>query len=213
MTSTPQLGTLKALAKIEGFKNDLNRLERTLGNLSLWHPAAAHAKQCHMAIQMIDNIAERFERKLVVTIVGPCGAGKSTLLNALAGVDDLSPAGHQRPTTGQVIVFSSDEPGCRSADCKPGLRFGGGQVESRGGTCWSMCSSSIRRIPTAWLIKNTAPLSGKPSGGPTCLFACSIPKIPKERIMSIFWPRLFKDSMENHWWLSSTNAIGRMSRN
>jgi len=109
MTSTPQLGTLKALAKIEGFKNDLNRLESTLGNLSLWHPAAGHAKQCHMAIQMIDNIAERFERKLVVTIVGPCGAGKSTLLNALAGVDDLSPAGHQRPTTGQVIVFSSDE--------------------------------------------------------------------------------------------------------
>jgi predicted GTPase len=113
MTSTPQLGTLKALAKIEGFKNDLNRLEHTLGNLSLWHPAAAHAKQCHMAIQMIDNIAERFERKLVVTIVGPCGAGKSTLLNALAGVDDLSPAGHQRPTTGQVIVFSSDD---RDAD-------------------------------------------------------------------------------------------------
>ena len=107
MTSTPQLCTLKALAKVEGFKNDLNRLERTLGNLSLWHPAAAHAKQCNMAIQMIDNIAERFERKLVVTIVGPCGAGKSTLLNALAGVDDLSPAGHQRPTTGQVIVFSS----------------------------------------------------------------------------------------------------------
>lgn len=113
MTSTPQLGTLKALAKIEGFKNDLNRLEQTLGSLSLWHPAAAHAKQCRMAIRMIDNIAEHFERKLVVTIVGPSGAGKSTLLNALAGVDDLSPAGHQRPTTGQVIVFSSDE---RDAD-------------------------------------------------------------------------------------------------
>lgn len=109
MTSTQQLSTLKALAKIEGFKNDLNRLESTLGNLPLWHPAAPHEKQCQMAIQMIDNIAERFERKLVVTIVGPCGAGKSTLLNALAGVDDLSPAGHQRPTTGQVIVFSSDD--------------------------------------------------------------------------------------------------------
>jgi GTPase Era involved in 16S rRNA processing len=109
MTSTQQLSMLKALAKIEGFKNDLSRLDSTLGNLSLWHPAAPHQKQCKMAIQMIDNIAERFERKLVVTIVGPCGAGKSTLLNALAGVDDLSPAGHQRPTTGQVIVFSSDD--------------------------------------------------------------------------------------------------------
>ena len=109
MTSTQQLTMLKALAKIEGFKNDLNRLASTLGNLSLWHPAAPHQKQCQMAIQMIDHIAERFERRLVVTIVGPCGAGKSTLLNALVGVDDLSAAGHQRPTTGQIIVFSSDD--------------------------------------------------------------------------------------------------------
>jgi len=109
MTSTQQLTALKALAKIEGYKNDLSILGSTLGNLSLWHPAAPHRKQCDAAVQMIDNIAERFERKLVVTIVGPCGAGKSTLLNALAGVDDLSPAGHQRPTTGQVIVFGSDD--------------------------------------------------------------------------------------------------------
>lgn len=113
MRSTQQLAALQALAKIEGFKNDLKMLGSTLGSLSLWHPATPHRKQCEVAIQMIDSIAERFERKLVVTIVGPCGAGKSTLLNALAGVDDLSPAGHQRPTTGQVIVFSSDD---RDAD-------------------------------------------------------------------------------------------------
>jgi energy-coupling factor transporter ATP-binding protein EcfA2 len=80
----------------------------TLDSLTFWRPAVALKKQCDEAIRMIDAIAERFDRKLVVTIVGPCGAGKSTLLNALAGVDDLSPAGHQRPTTGQVIVFSSD---------------------------------------------------------------------------------------------------------
>jgi energy-coupling factor transporter ATP-binding protein EcfA2 len=109
MTSTQQLTALKALGKIEGFKNDLNMLGSTLGNLSLWHPAIPHRKQCDLAVQMIDNIVERFERKLVVTIVGPCGAGKSTLLNALAGVDDLSRAGHQRPTTGHLIVFSRDE--------------------------------------------------------------------------------------------------------
>ena len=108
MTSTQQLAALKALGKIEGFKNDLNMLGSTLADLTLWHPATPHKKQCDAAIRMIDDIAERFERKLVVTIVGPCGAGKSTLLNALAGVDDLSPAGHQRPTTGHVIVFSSD---------------------------------------------------------------------------------------------------------
>jgi energy-coupling factor transporter ATP-binding protein EcfA2 len=108
MLPTQQSVTLKALGKIESFKNDLNMLRSTLTDLSLWLPATALTKQCDEAIRMIDGIAERFERKLVVTIVGPCGAGKSTLLNALAGIDDLSPAGHQRPTTGHVIVFSSE---------------------------------------------------------------------------------------------------------
>ncbi|MGD9363852.1 MAG: ATP-binding cassette domain-containing protein, partial [Desulfobacterales bacterium] len=93
MLPTRQTATLKALGKIEGFKNDLNVLRSTLADLSLWLPATRLTKQCDEAIQMIDGIAERFERKLVVTIVGPCGAGKSTLLNALAGIDDLSPTG------------------------------------------------------------------------------------------------------------------------
>ena len=108
MLSNRQTAALKAFGKIEGYKNDLNLMGSTLDSLTLWRPATALKKQCDEAIRMIDAIAERFDRKLVVTIVGPCGAGKSTLLNALAGVDDLSPAGHQRPTTGQVIVFSSD---------------------------------------------------------------------------------------------------------
>jgi energy-coupling factor transporter ATP-binding protein EcfA2 len=108
MLPTRQAAALKAFGQIEGYKNDLNHLGSTLDDLSLWMPAAALKKQCGEAIRMIDDIAERFDRKLVATIVGPCGAGKSTLLNALAGVDDLSPAGHQRPTTGHVIVFSSD---------------------------------------------------------------------------------------------------------
>jgi GTPase SAR1 family protein len=108
MIPTLQFNALKGLGKIEGFKNDLRMLGATLDTVPLWLPAAAHKKQCDAALQMIDAIAERFERKLVVTIVGPCGAGKSTLLNALAGVDDLSPAGHERPTTGHVIVFGSD---------------------------------------------------------------------------------------------------------
>ena len=108
MLPTRQSATLKALGKIEGFKNDLNMLKSTLADLSLWLPAIPLEKQCDEAMRMIDSIAERFERKLVVTIVGPCGAGKSTLLNALAGIDDLSPAGHQRPTTSHVIIFSSD---------------------------------------------------------------------------------------------------------
>ena len=103
-----QTSALRAFGKIEGYKNDLNMLGATLAGLPLWMPSTALKKQCDQAIRMINDIAERFERKLVVTIVGPCGAGKSTLLNALAGVDDLSPSGHQRPTTGHVIVFSDD---------------------------------------------------------------------------------------------------------
>jgi len=108
MLSNRQTAALKAFGKIESYKNDLNLLGSTLDSLSLWMPAAALKKQCDEAVRMINSIAERFDRKLVVTIVGPCGAGKSTLLNALAGVDDLSPAGHDRPTTDHLIVFSSD---------------------------------------------------------------------------------------------------------
>jgi GTPase SAR1 family protein len=108
MLPARQSAALKALGKVEGFKNDLSMLRSTLAGLPLWLPATPLKKQCDEAIRLIDDLAERFERKLVVTIVGPCGAGKSTLLNALAGVDDLSPAGHQRPTTSHIIVFSSD---------------------------------------------------------------------------------------------------------
>ena len=108
MISNRQTAALRAFGKIEGYKNDLNVLGSTLEGLSLWMPAMALKKQCDQAIRMINDIGERFDRKLVVTIVGPCGAGKSTLLNALAGVDDLSASGHERPTTGHVIVFSSD---------------------------------------------------------------------------------------------------------
>ena len=113
MLSNRQTTALRAFGKIEGYKNDLNMLGSTLGGLSQWMPATALKKQCDQGIRMINDIAERFDRKLVVTIVGPCGAGKSTLLNALAGLDDLSASGHERPTTGHVIVFSSDS---RDAD-------------------------------------------------------------------------------------------------
>jgi GTPase SAR1 family protein len=103
-----QTAVLKAMGRIEGFKNDLGRLNSELGHAPLWLPGRGLKKQGGQAISMIEAIAERFERKLVVTIVGHSGSGKSTLLNALAGVDDLSPIGHQRPTTNQLIVFSAD---------------------------------------------------------------------------------------------------------
>jgi GTPase SAR1 family protein len=108
MLSTAQSDALKALGSIEGFKNDLKMLGTSLGDLPLWLPSTRLKKQCDEAYRMIGDIAERFERRLVVTIVGPSGAGKSTLLDALVGIDDLSPVGRRRPTTDHVILFSGD---------------------------------------------------------------------------------------------------------
>lgn len=99
---------LRALGKIAECKNDLQRLSAELGHAALWLPGRILEKQCQQATGMIDSIAGRFERKLVLTLVGPSGSGKSTLLNALAGVDDLSDIGHQRPTTDHLIVFSAN---------------------------------------------------------------------------------------------------------
>ena len=99
---------LKALGKIAECKNDLQRLSAELGRAFLWLPGRGLEKQSRQADGMIDGIAARFERKLVLTLVGPSGSGKSTLLNALAGVDDLSDIGRQRPTTDHLIVFSAN---------------------------------------------------------------------------------------------------------
>jgi energy-coupling factor transporter ATP-binding protein EcfA2 len=103
-----QTEVLRALGKIEEFKNDLRRLNSQLGRAPLWLPGRGLEMQCGQAMRMIEGIVARFEHKLVVTIVGPSGSGKSTLLNALAGVDDLSPSGHRRPTTRRLIVFGAD---------------------------------------------------------------------------------------------------------
>jgi energy-coupling factor transporter ATP-binding protein EcfA2 len=100
---------LKAMGKIEGFKHDLHRLNSELRLAPLWLSGRGLEKQCVEAVGMIEGIAERFERKLVVTLVGPSGSGKSTLLNALAGVDNLSKVGHRRPTTDHLIVFGGNQ--------------------------------------------------------------------------------------------------------
>lgn len=100
---------LRAMAQVEDVRADIQALSESLDGLDLWRPAAGLRKSCDEALRMIDQLAERFDRKLVVTLVGPSGAGKSTLLSALAGDDHLSPSGRQRPTTRQVVVF------CREA--------------------------------------------------------------------------------------------------
>ena len=125
-----QSNSLKALGRIEGYKNDLKLLDAKLAAAPLWLPGAVLKKQCDHAAAMIDNIAQRFDRKLVVTIIGPCGSGKSTLLNALAGVDSISAIGHRRPTTENLIVFGGDGD---DAD-QLAEQFGSGNIEIRSGS-------------------------------------------------------------------------------
>jgi len=96
---------LRALGELESVRADIQGLAETLKQVTLWRPAAGLDKACEEALVMLDRLAERFDRKLVVTLVGPSGSGKSTLLNALSGVDNLSPAGHRRPTTQSVVAF------------------------------------------------------------------------------------------------------------
>jgi GTPase SAR1 family protein len=99
---------IKALGNIEGFKYDVRMLADSVDRVRMWRPGAGLRKQCDEVLRMIDQLEARFERKLIVTIIGPCGSGKSTLLNALAQVDNLSETGHRRPTTQGIVVFGRD---------------------------------------------------------------------------------------------------------
>lgn len=99
---------IKALGNIEGFKRDVRMLGKAVDQAPLWQPGAGLKKQCDEALRMLDNLEARFERKLIVTIIGPSGSGKSTLLNALAEVDNLSEAGHRRPTTQSIVVLGRE---------------------------------------------------------------------------------------------------------
>jgi GTPase SAR1 family protein len=104
-----QMARLRAMGELETVRSDIQGLAETLTGLSLWRPAVGMRKACDESLVMLDRMVERFDRQLVVTLVGPSGSGKSTLLNALAGQDNLSPSGHRRPTTQHVVAF------CRQA--------------------------------------------------------------------------------------------------
>ncbi len=108
MISNVQIGSIKALGKIEGFKHDVRMLCNAIDRVPMWQPGAGLRKQCDEVLRMIDHLEARLERKLIVTIIGPCGSGKSTLLNALAQVDNLSETGHRRPTTQNIVVLSRE---------------------------------------------------------------------------------------------------------
>jgi GTPase SAR1 family protein len=107
--SNRQTGLIRALGRIEGYKNDVRMFGDVMNQVPMWQPGAALKKQCDQVLRMITDLEERFERKLVVALIGPCGSGKSTLLNALAEVDGLSEAGNLRPTTRNIVVFCREK--------------------------------------------------------------------------------------------------------
>ena len=108
MISALQAAALQAAGRVETVRQDVDQLRGALEKAFLWHPAAGLKRQCSQALDVIDALTERLNFKLVVTLIGPCGSGKSTLLNALAGVDELSRTGIQRPTTRHLVVLSRD---------------------------------------------------------------------------------------------------------
>lgn len=102
------LAVLNALGRMEEHLHAMTELADRLKRVPLWVPSHALVKQAAEAHRMIKQMQERMDRRLVVTLIGPSGAGKSTLLNALAGVDDLSPIGSQRPTTQNLVVLGNE---------------------------------------------------------------------------------------------------------
>jgi energy-coupling factor transporter ATP-binding protein EcfA2 len=99
---------LEVAATLENCRARIRSNESQLDLAPHWLPAAGLNAQCSEALKLLDNLEQRLERKLVVTLIGPSGAGKSTLLNALAGVDELSTSGFDRPTTRDVAVYCKE---------------------------------------------------------------------------------------------------------
>jgi len=95
---------LRAMAELEHIKNDIRIAQRRLESIPDWIPANALAGLAGKILKMVNKVESRVGRKLVVTLVGPSGSGKSTLVNALAGADDLTSVGIDRPTTSRPLA-------------------------------------------------------------------------------------------------------------
>jgi energy-coupling factor transporter ATP-binding protein EcfA2 len=111
----PHLIALDTMGQMESCNRDIADLEKRLNRIPLWQPGAILARQAAEARRMIGGMQERLDGHLVATLIGPSGAGKSTLFNALAGADDLSPVGLQRPTTRDLVVLAADPAAARQA--------------------------------------------------------------------------------------------------
>ena len=99
---------LKARGRLAVCREIINAYGATAEAAKRWMPARTLRSQCRVALELLEKMEERLDRKLIVTLIGPSGAGKSTLLNALAEDDTLSPTGIRRPTTQEIVLFCRD---------------------------------------------------------------------------------------------------------
>ena len=99
---------MTAKGKLEGFKQRIDAVHSLLEQAPSWRYSAQLRASCAYALARLDDLEARLEQKLVIAIIGPQGSGKSTLLDALAGDDNLSPVGLERPTTKNVVVCCRD---------------------------------------------------------------------------------------------------------
>jgi len=99
---------IQVLGEIAACRNEVQGLATLVETVPLWRPGSALKKECGEILDLMDDHERRFERKLMVAVIGSGGSGKSTLINALSGKDGLSDAGINRPTTTEIVLV------CRS---------------------------------------------------------------------------------------------------
>lgn len=100
--------TLEALEAISQVAREIDALDAHLAAVPLWDSGKILRKLGRNLKARLGRLEARLDRKLVVTLIGPCGAGKSTLLNALLGGEEVAPAGTTRPTTREVMAVCRD---------------------------------------------------------------------------------------------------------
>jgi predicted GTPase len=104
-----EIDRLRGSGRMDSCREQIKDFRSVVEQAQHWKPSRTLTAQCDAAIQLLGEMKAQFDRKLLVTLIGPGGSGKSTLLNALVGEDGLSETGIQRPTTCNLLVICQDK--------------------------------------------------------------------------------------------------------
>jgi len=113
-TRTREIQTLEAAEAMAGVGREIDALAERLKAAPQWGPGEILGRLCRTLKVRLGRMEERLERKLVVTIIGPCGAGKSTLLRAITGLVIWEKGIHRGTSEGDItlkgdVVFEQAE--------------------------------------------------------------------------------------------------------